>query len=96
MPDKSCAMQPLYLPSGLNRYYFLYGKPIPTRPEMAKDKDAAARVYKQARRAVEDCVTYLLEQRERDPYREPVRRLLHERATGAPAPTFIPPPDVKL
>lgn len=90
------AAQPLYLPSGLNRYYFLYGKPIRTTPEMAKDKDAAARVYKEARRAVEDSVTYLLEQRERDPFRDPVRRLLHERVTGAQAPTFVPPRDVKL
>ena len=93
-------VQKLYAPPGilgaLNRYYFLFGKPIHTSPDMSKDRDAAARVYKQAQCGLEDCITYLLEQREHDVYANPLRRLLYERMNRRQAPTFVPPPNKRI
>jgi hypothetical protein len=91
-----CFLQRFYVPSGLNRYYFLYGKPIRTTPEMASDKEQVAEVYRKVQRDVEDCITFLLEQRENDPFKHPLKRLLHERTTGAQAPTFSLPPHLRL
>ena len=89
----------LYGPSRnlpLHRYYFLFGRPIRTEKAMAKDREEVAKVYSQAKRALEDGITYLLEQRENDPFRSPLRRLLWERRERRQAPAFEPPPDVKL
>lgn len=91
-------LQKFYVPAGLplNRYYFLFGKPIKTSRDIAKDRDRVAELYADTKRALEDCITYLLEQRENDPFRNPLRRLLWERRERRQAPTFVPPPDVRL
>lgn len=55
---------------------------------MKKDKAAAAELYQDVQDGVEDCVTYLLENRERDPYRSLLRRLAYEQSWKKPAPGF--------
>lgn len=91
-------LQKFYVPANgaLNRFYFLFGKPIKTTKDMAKDRERVAEVYADTKRALEDSITYLLEHRERDPFRNPLRRLLWERRERRQAPTFTPPPDVRL
>lgn len=90
------AAQKLYVPTGANRYYYVYGRPIETTPDMAEDRERAAAVYAEVKRAVEDCITYLLEQRDADPYADLLRRGLYERARSEQAPTFSPPSHIKL
>jgi hypothetical protein len=88
--DVRASVQRLYVPTGVQRYYFLFGRPIEVPPELVEDRAGAQRVYRRVRRGVEDCVTYLLEAREHDPFRSTPKRLLHERTTGQQAPSFDP------
>ncbi|CAA7023760.1 unnamed protein product [Microthlaspi erraticum] len=75
------ANQQLYVPGLLpkvpGRFYYLFGKPIQTngRPELLKDKEAANRVYLEAKEDVEKSIAYLLKKREEDPYRSVLDRL---------------------
>lgn len=75
------ANQQLYIPGLVpkipGRFYYLFGKPIETkgRPELVKDKEAANRVYLEAKAEVEKSLAYLLKKREEDPYRSVVDRL---------------------
>jgi hypothetical protein len=63
---------------------------------MYDDKEQVAKLYQRVKSDVEDCITYLLEQRENDPFKHPFRRLFHERTTGSQAPTFTPPAHIRL
>ena len=67
-------LQRLYAPAGISRYYFLFGRPIPTSRKLYNDRAAAADVYARIQQSVADCITYLLEARERDPYRNTLKR----------------------
>lgn len=64
--------------------------------EVYRDKAAAAELYAEVKAGVARCIDYVLEERERDPYRGLLKRLLYERTRGGPAPTFVPDPDKKL
>lgn len=89
-------MQRFYVPAKIERYYFLFGTPIETSRALCSDRDATAATYARVRRGVEDCLTFLLEARERDPFNNTPRRLAYERANGRPAPSFDPStPDLK-
>ena len=82
--------QRFYVPVGIERYYYVFGKPIKTIPEMYHDKAAIAATYTEIRSGVEGCIQYGLENRERDPYKQLLPRLIHETTRGTQAPTFDP------
>jgi hypothetical protein len=83
-------VQRFYVPARIQRYYFLFGRPIPLSRDLCDDREATGEVYQQIKRGVEDCLTYLLEARERDPYKNLIKRLTYERANGKQAPSFDP------
>ncbi|CAM9960864.1 unnamed protein product [Heterosigma akashiwo] len=81
-------LSPLVRPRLPSRFYFKFGKPIPTKGIKSKDSEMVAKVYKEAKNEVENCISYLLEAREQDPYKNAQPRLLYERLMGRKAPTF--------
>ncbi|PRQ34588.1 putative diacylglycerol acyltransferase, alpha/Beta hydrolase [Rosa chinensis] len=88
--------QALYLPGILpkfpGRFYHHFGKPIETegRKEELRDKENAHELYLQVKSDVENCLAYLQEKRESDPYRSLVSRILYQAKNGftAQVPTF--------
>eukprot|EP00798_Chlamydomonas_sp_ICE-L_P000388 gene388-1783_t len=70
------------------RLYYKFQQPIQTTPEMLKDRDAAQAMYVKIKTEIEDGISYLLEKREEDPYKDLVPRMLNEASTGVQAPTF--------
>jgi hypothetical protein len=79
---------PIALPTLPARNYFLFGKPISTKNVDPDDKEACARVYRQAEGGVRRGLDDILRAREFDPYKDPRRRLVYERLYGKKAPTF--------
>mmetsp|Transcript_13993 Transcript_13993/g.35316 ORF Transcript_13993/g.35316 Transcript_13993/m.35316 type:complete len:119 (+) Transcript_13993:1890-2246(+) len=79
---------PLTRPNIPKRLYFKFGKPVPLSSSMVKDQAACDQVYKEVRADVEGGISYLLEKRERDPYKDLLSRLLYERNASKQAPTF--------
>lgn len=81
-------------PSGPARFYFAFGRPIPTTPDMARDKAACDAVYGEVRGEVERLLGLLLRKREADPYKDLLPRLAYENSWGGgpgrQAPTFKP------
>ncbi|PSC68099.1 Acyltransferase chloroplastic [Micractinium conductrix] len=75
------------LPPG--RMYFLFQEPIQTTPEDVKDRARCDELYRQTKASVQEGLGWLLEQRQRDPYRDFLPRLAREAAyPGQQAPTF--------
>ena len=73
---------PVLVPKTLPRYYFLFGEPIELAPELAKDREGAAAVYRRAKRSVEDGLEYLQRLRAVDPYKDFLGRRLYEASWG--------------
>ncbi|XP_042387766.1 acyltransferase-like protein At3g26840, chloroplastic isoform X1 [Zingiber officinale] len=83
---------PVLLPKIPGRLYFLFGKPIETkgmRLELS-DRSNAQQLYLHVKSEVENCIAYLKEKREEDPYRNFLPRLLYQTTHGfeAEVPTF--------
>lgn len=85
-----CTVQRFYVPRAVERYYFLFGRPIETSRNLCDNREAVEKVYQDIKRSVENCLTYLLEARERDPYNNAVKRITYERMNGTKAPSFDP------
>jgi hypothetical protein len=66
------------------RFYYRFGKPIPTkgRQDVLTDRHAAARLYTHVKSEVEGIISYLLEKREEDKYRKLFPRLLYKLLGG--------------
>jgi hypothetical protein len=79
---------PIALPTLPARNYFLFGKPISTKNVDPDDKEACARVYRQAEDGVRRGLDDILRAREQDPFKDTRRRLVYERLFGKKAPTF--------
>jgi len=62
-----------------DRFYFSFGHPVDLTDVDPKDKAACGEVYNKLKGAVEDEVTWLLEARTRDPYRNFISRQTFER-----------------
>jgi len=85
---------PFIVPKPPGRFYFLFGKPIPTtgRKDELRDKANAHNLYLQIKREVEGAISYLLQKREKDPYRHFLPRFLYEAVSRFThqMPTFDP------
>ncbi|CAL9776764.1 unnamed protein product [Musa acuminata subsp. burmannicoides] len=83
---------PVLLPKIPGRLYFLFGKPIETRgrSEELRDRRQAQQLYIHVKSEVENCMAYLKEKREKDPYRNLLPRLLYQTTNGftTEVPTF--------
>ncbi|XP_065019536.1 phytyl ester synthase 2, chloroplastic-like isoform X4 [Musa acuminata AAA Group] len=75
---------PVLLPKIPGRLYFLFGKPIETRgrSEELRDRKQAQQLYIHVKSEVENCMAYLKEKREKDPYRNLLPRLLYQTTNG--------------
>ncbi|KAL6627861.1 hypothetical protein ACP70R_031587 [Stipagrostis hirtigluma subsp. patula] len=76
------------------RFYYRFGKPIPTRErqDVLTDKRAANDLYLHVKSEVEGIVSYLLEKRVDDRYRSIIPRVLYQAARGpnCEVPAFDP------
>ena len=63
-------VSPIAVPKVPGRFYFLFGSPISTAGVDPTDKEACAALYQQVRAELEASLSYLLEQRKRDPYEQ--------------------------
>jgi len=79
----------------LQRFYFDFGAPVETRHLAGRENDPAVcfAVREQVRRAVEEGIARLLLERERDPDRAFVARVLAPRGDVRP---IVPPADIAL
>lgn len=68
---------------------FIFIVPEGRRQEL-KDRDKAQQMYLQVKAEVENCIAYLKEKREKDPYRNIIPRLLYQATHGfdKEVPTF--------
>ena len=88
---------PFSLPKLPARFYFKFGAPIRTSPEDLKDRTRCDDMYAYARNELQSGIDWLLEQRERDPYKDLGKRLFYEATWGGKqAPTFALPPTPSL
>jgi len=65
-----------------DRFYMSFGRPVDLQGLDPKDRDACGAAYKELKEAVEAEIRWLLEARQRDPYRDLVRRQIYERAAN--------------
>jgi len=76
------------------RFYYQFGKPIPTkgRQDVLTDKQAANDLYMHVKSEVERIISYLLEKRMEDKYRSLIPRMLYQAARGptCEVPAFDP------
>jgi 1-acyl-sn-glycerol-3-phosphate acyltransferase len=71
------------------RMYFLFQAPLYPGELELKERQKCDAMYDSVKASVEEGLQYLLEQRERDPYKDFGRRVLYEAArSGKQAPTF--------
>uniref|UniRef100_A0A7S0VIS5 AB hydrolase-1 domain-containing protein n=1 Tax=Hemiselmis tepida TaxID=464990 RepID=A0A7S0VIS5_9CRYP len=82
-------------PWEVSRTYFMFGSPIRTQGINVKDAEECAGVYTKVQGEVNGILSYLLDNRENDPYKELSARLLYETQNARSAPTFSPPPLAK-
>ncbi|XP_022750442.1 acyltransferase-like protein At3g26840, chloroplastic isoform X3 [Durio zibethinus] len=83
---------PGVLPKLPGRFYYYFGKPIETegRKQELRDREKCHELYLHVKSEVERCMAYLKEEREKDPYRNLLPRLLYQATNGftAEVPTF--------
>nr|CAB3477166.1 unnamed protein product [Digitaria exilis] len=76
------------------RFYYQFGKPIPTkgRQDVLTDKQAAHDLYMHVKSEVERIISYLLEKRTEDKFRSLIPRMLYQAARGptCEVPAFDP------
>ncbi|KAL9170733.1 hypothetical protein ABFS82_04G165900 [Erythranthe guttata] len=89
---KQLLYYPIALPKLPGRFYFLFGKPIPTagREDILRNKDKAKEMYLEIQNEIDKCIVYLKEKREKDPYRNLLARLPYQGFNGfdSQVPTF--------
>ncbi|WOG97107.1 hypothetical protein DCAR_0416446 [Daucus carota subsp. sativus] len=75
---------PILLPKVPGRFYFLFGK------QELRSKEKSDEVYLEVKSEVENCLAYLKEKREKDPYRSILARQVYQAIHGSDAevPTF--------
>ncbi|GJW27691.1 putative reverse transcriptase domain-containing protein [Tanacetum coccineum] len=85
---------PMTRPKLPPRFYYLFGKLIDTqgRQQELKNREKAHYLYLEVKSEVENCLSYLMEKRENDPYRNILSRLAYQLRHGpeSEVPTFEP------
>ncbi|KAG6793294.1 hypothetical protein NC652_003325 [Populus alba x Populus x berolinensis] len=80
------------VPKFPGRFYYYFGKPIETegRRQELRDREKAHELYLHVKSEVENCIAFLKEKRESDPYRNILARLAYQASHGfdAEVPTF--------
>lgn len=83
---------PIMLPKPPGRFYYLFGKPIKTegRRNDLRSREESHRLYLEIKSEVENCMAFLKEKREHDPYRDLHSRILYQASHGfnSQVPTF--------
>ncbi|KAM1357561.1 phytyl ester synthase 2, chloroplastic-like [Malus sylvestris] len=83
---------PGIIPKIPGRFYYYFGKPIETegRKQELRDREKAHELYLQVKSEVENCLAYLREKREKDPYRTLLSRIQYQAMSGLTSeiPTF--------
>ncbi|RXH89205.1 hypothetical protein DVH24_031562 [Malus domestica] len=83
---------PGIIPKIPGRFYYYFGKPIETegRKQELRDREKAHELYLQVKSEVENCLAYLREKREKDPYRTLLSRIQYQALSGLTSeiPTF--------
>lgn len=74
-----------------SRFYFMFGEPFSTDDVSINDPEQCAAVYKDVQESVKDILDYVLENRDKDPYKDLSSRLVYETTYARAAPTFNPP-----
>jgi len=62
-----------------DRIYYSFGSPVDLKDLNPKDKEACAETYKEIKNAVEGEISWLLEARVKDPFRDFLKRQAYER-----------------
>jgi hypothetical protein len=70
------------------RHYFMFGKAFRTTNVDPKDRDACRRLYQDIQAEMKRGFHDLLRAREKDPYKDSMKRFVYEQLTGKQAPTF--------
>ncbi|CAK7350126.1 unnamed protein product [Dovyalis caffra] len=72
------------IPKFPGRFYYYFGKPIETegRKQELRDRGKAHELYLQVKSEVENCIAFLKERRESDPYRNILTRIAYQAAHG--------------
>ncbi|XP_076955289.1 phytyl ester synthase 2, chloroplastic-like isoform X1 [Bidens hawaiensis] len=85
---------PVMSPKLPGRFYYLFGKPIDTQgiQEELRNRDKAHELYLEVKSEVENCLSYLKDKRQNDPYRSILSRLAYQLKHGLETeiPTFEP------
>ncbi|KAK2666066.1 hypothetical protein Ddye_004640 [Dipteronia dyeriana] len=83
---------PFFVPKVPGRIYIYFGKPIETtgRKHELRDRNKSHEVYLQVKSEVEQCLAFLKDKREHDPYRNVFSRLIYQATHGftSQIPTF--------
>ncbi|CAN1126698.1 Phytyl ester synthase 2, chloroplastic [Linum perenne] len=84
---------PILRPKFPGRFYYLFGKPIETqgrKEELSKEREKAHELYLEVKQEVYNCIDYLKEKRESDPYRNVLSRMAYQTIHGfdSPVPAF--------
>ncbi|XVF59969.1 hypothetical protein PTKIN_Ptkin08bG0005000 [Pterospermum kingtungense] len=76
---------PWMVPKFPGRFYFYFGKPIETEGMKLelRDKDKSQQLYLHVKSEVEKCLAFLTENREKDPFRNLLPRLLYHASLGS-------------
>ena len=76
--DEPNLVFPITLPKNLNRLYFKFGKAKPLTKAIVDDKEAVASIYGDIKAELEGDIRYLLEMRDKDPYKDILPRMAWE------------------
>lgn len=75
---------PIMLPKPPGRFYYLFGKPIKTEGKKLdlKNRKESHEFYLKIKSEVENCIGFLKEKREHDPYRDIASRIFYQSVHG--------------
>jgi pimeloyl-ACP methyl ester carboxylesterase len=87
--DEELFVPPFFVPNfPPARHYFVFGKPLTTSDIDHRDLGQCETFYKDVKLELERGFEDVLRSREKDPYKDNVKRLAYEKITGKIAPTF--------
>lgn len=76
------------VPSVPARHYFVFGKPFNTSTTDHNDRAACATLFGDVKSELRRGLDDILDAREKDPFKDFAQRMVVERISGKPAPTF--------